>query len=299
MKYFKLIGTVVALAVPSAATADTFAEIDFGLSRDWRSGNALDSSGRGLEVDESKRRKLNGVLGHAFDNGFVLQGGLNIDSSKAPAVVGFAFSDDTYRLGRQFSLQAGQTFQDYYLGAFATVGEVHFGWDDADQRTSFKSYGLQASWNNEIWSIAGTLGVLDSEADNPETLANAVMLGGAATYSWSDDTQLQFGLSYFSGEQDLDSRSAPDQVDAIVAKIEIEHTIHRSAHDRFSIYGGLSVIDVREDNGSSSFDHTRDAIVTAGVRMTFGKEAVKVGSRLTSPPLPEMLRVLGAVPAVD
>jgi len=188
MKYFKLIVTVVALTAPGVAAADTFAEIDLGMSRDWRSGNALDSSGSGLEVDKNKLRKLKGVLGHAFDSGFVLQGGWNVDSSEAPAVVGFAFSDDTYRLGRQFNLQAGQSFQDYYLGAFATVGEVQFGWDDADQQTSFKSYGLQAAWYNEIWTIAGTLGVLDSEADNPETLANAVMLGGAATYSWSDDT---------------------------------------------------------------------------------------------------------------
>lgn len=300
MKNLKLVLPVAAWFLPGPAVADTIAEIDLGVSHNWRGGNALNESGSGREIEDYTLRSIGGIVAHQFDNGFLLQGGLRVDDSRAPQTIdGFIQSNDTYRLGRQVSLQAGRSFQSYYLGAYAVSGIVHSNTFDFDQDANFASFGVQAAWHGDVWLFSGTFGVLDSEADDPETLANAVLLGGSATYAWSDNTKLNFGLSYYNGEQDLDSGSAPDRIDVIVAKAEIEHTVHQSEHDRLAIYGGLSVIDVRENNGGSSFDRTRDTILTAGIRMTFGGSSSQTRPRQKSPPLPEMLRVLGAVPAVD
>lgn len=301
MKYTKALCFAAFGIAPSALIADTSVfELDLGVAQDWRSGNALDSSGTGRELDGFTLGRVGGLAAFQFEGGFTFQGGFIFDHSFAKSTInGFIPTNDTYAEGRQLYLQAGQHFDGYYLGAYATVGRVAFNpWDDV-QDADFKGYGVQAGWYGDDWSISGTLGVLDSDADDPETLANAVLFSAHASYVFDDETRLNFFLSYADGEQDLDSGSAPDPVKVFSVGAEFERLLRQTKRSSLSAYAGMSVISVREASSSSFTDRVEDSVLSAGIRIQFGAAGAGQASRIKSPPLPEMLRILGAVPAVD
>ncbi|CUI26447.1 hypothetical protein [Cognatishimia activa] len=301
MKYMKTFCLVALGFAPGALIADTSVfELDLGVAQDWRSGNALNSSGTGRELDEFTLGRVGGMAAFQFEGGFTLQGGFAFDHSFAKTTIdGFIPTNDTYAAGRQFNLQAGQHFDGYYLGAFVAAGRVAFNpWDDV-QDADFKSYGLQLGWYGEDWSVSGTLGVLDSDADDPETLANAVLFDAHASYAVDDATSLNFFLSFADGEQDLDSGSAPDPVKVLSVGAEFERVLRHTARSSTSAYAGMSVISVKETSSSSFTDRVEDSVLSAGIRIQFGAAGVGQADRIKSPPLPEMLRILGAVPAVD
>ena len=297
----KLIGIAVALALPNAALAnEPYFQIDLGASHDFRGGDELNESGTGGELSEYSLAKIDGLAAVTLDNGLLLQGGLQFDHSFAESFLpGIGPSDDTYGEGRQISLQFGQHVDDYYFGAFVSAGQVAFTPSDADQDTDFQSLGMQMAWYGEDWQVSGILGYLNSQADNPETIDNAIVLGAAATFDLSADTQLNGTMTFMNGEQDTDSGSGPDPVRVLAIGAEIEHTLRQTSYGSLAVYGGLSLINVWEDSSGGSTDHVNDKIISAGVRMRFDAGEAGAADRRSSPPLPEMLRLVGAVPAVD
>lgn len=297
----KIFGAMFAVLLPTAALADRpYFELDFGVSNDFRGGNELNESRSGRELSDFSLAKLSGLAAWTFDSGLQIQGGLEIDRNHARSTLdGTIPTNDTYRGAVQLSFQLGQQFEDYYLGGYAAFGRVAFNPFDFDQDANFQSYGLQMAWYREDWQFSGSLGYLDSQADDPETIANALVLSVTGAYAFSPATRL-FGLvSFMDGEQDLDSGSAPDPVQILQLGFEIEHMVRETSYGSLAFYGGLSVINVWEESSSLSTDHVNDKILSAGIRMQFGANSAGASDRRKSPPLPEMLRALGAVPAVD
>lgn len=297
----KVLGLTFAALLPSAAFADQpYFELDFGVSNDFRGGEALNSSGGGDELAEFSLVNLDGLAAFSLDSGLLFQAGLKLDRNFANAASStIASTDDTYRLGSQFSLQIGQQLERHYFGAYAVVGRVSFNPDDDDQDANFQSYGVQGAWYGEGWSLSASLGRLDSSADNPETISNAFVVSAAGTHDLAQDTRLTGSITLMDGEQDIDSGSTPDPVKSLQVGFEIEHMVRETSYGSLAVYGGLSLINVWEDSSSLSTDHVNDTILSAGIRMQFGANSAGASDRRKSPPLPEMLRALGAVPAVD
>lgn len=297
----KHIGLAFALALPTTALAnEPYFQIDLGASQDFRGGDDLNSSGTGSELSEFSLAKVDGLAAYTLDNGLLLQGGLTFDHNFAETILpGGGATDDTYRQGRQASLQFGSHLEDSYFGAYATVGRVDFNPSDTDQNANFHALGVQTGWYGESWQVSGLLGYLNSKPDNPETIDNAVVLGATASFDLTSETRLNGSMTFMNGEQDTDSGSGPDAVRVLAVGAEIEHTLRQTGYGSLAVYSGLSLINVWEDSSSGSTDHVNDKIITAGVRMHFGASGASASDRRSSPPLPEMLRILGAVPAVD
>lgn len=297
----KLFGLAIALALPNFALAsEPYFEFELGASRDFRSGDELNESGTGRELSEFSLANIEGLAAYTFENGLLIQGGLQFDRNFADSTLdGLIPTNDTYREGHQISLQAGRQFDRHYLGVYAVAGHVAFNPFDDDQDAKFHSLGLQMAWYGDDWQMSGSLGYLDSRAEDPETIANAVVLGATAAYDLSADTRLSGTLTFIDGEQDIDSGSAPDPVKVLSVGAELEHTLRQTSFGSLAAYGGISVINVWEESSSSATDHVNDKIISAGIRMRFGANSANAADRRSSPPLPEMLRLLGAVPAVD
>lgn len=291
----------VALAFPGAALAtEPYFELNLSASHDFRGGSELNESGTGREVPEFSLGSIDGRAAFTLDSGLLLQGGFELDHSFAETIVpGGDPSNDTYRQGNQLSVRLGQHLEDQYIGAYAIAGRVAFNPDDFDQDAGFYSLGMQAAWYREGWQVSGSIGYLNSWADDPETVDIALVLATSAAWDISDSTRLNGSLTFLDGEQDTDSCCAPDLVKVLKIGAEIEHTLQQTSYGSFAAYGGVSLINVWEENSFFSIDHVSDKIIRAGIRMRFGASSAGEADRRASPPLPEMLRLIGAVPAVD
>ncbi|MDC0738401.1 hypothetical protein N6L24_08915 [Cognatishimia sp. SS12] len=296
-----LIGLVGLAALPAAAD-QTYYELDLSAAYDWRGGNGLNSSGSPLrEIEEFELGGISALANTRFDNGVILQGRLRYDHSFAETeLFGWIPSGDSYRNGSELAVQGGQMLGAYYLGGFASLGQVNANpWDD-DQDAGFASFGVQAAWYGENWSLSGTLGSLDTWAEDPEVIDNAVMVGLSGAYYFNGGaTSVGASVTKLAGEQDTDSGSGPDPVDVWTASIEIEHLLRDSTSYAMTVYGGFQWIEAREQSSSGFTEIVNDRILNAGVRIQLGNRAAAKGPRAKTPPLPDMLRAIGAVPAVD
>ena len=297
----KQIGLAVALAFPGAAlAAEPYFELNLGASHDFRGGDELNESGTGREVPEYSLGSIDGRAALTLDNGLLLQGGFEFDHSFAETIVpGGDPSNDTFRQGYQLSMQLGQHFEDQYAGGYAIAGRIAFNPDDFDQDADFYSFGAQAAWYRDGWQVSGSIGYMNSNADDPETVANALVLAASAAWDLSDSTRLNGSMTLLDGEQDTDSCCAPDPVTVLKIGAEIEHTLRQTSYGSLAVYGGLTLINVWEESSSFETDHVNDNIISAGIRMRFGASRARDTDRQSSPPLPDMLRLIGAVPAVD
>lgn len=292
------------LALPALAQ-DTAFELDLGASYDWRGGNDLNSSGRiNDEIPEYALGQVTAGFATALDSGLLLQGHLRFDQSFAETTVETFFdSNDTYAYGLEAMLQLGQATETYYMGLYGGAGEVGFNPADNDQNTRFHTLGVQAALTGENWMFGGTLGLLNSQADDPEAIDNAVVLGLNGAYAFNNGaTRVSATLGWIEGDQDTDSRSGPDVLSILSAGLEIEQKIATySAHD-VALYGGINWIEAREASSGGSTETANDTILTAGLRIRFGaghQTGQQSGVRTNTPALPDMLRAIGAVPAVD
>lgn len=287
-----------------ALAQSTLFEIDMAASHDWRSGSAVNFSGFGDELDRYGLVDGTARVAHSFANGVILQGELRHDESFADTfttavVPGLHETDETYRSGQQLTLQLGQHVDNLYFGGYATIGQANFKAVDADQDTAFSSLGFQLGWYSGDWSLAATIGALESSADNPESIDNAVLIGVSGGYQLTDATRIGASLSLLNGEQDTDSGSGPDPVDVILAGVEIEHQLAQRSNHALAVYGGIDFINIKEQSSSSRTDRATDTILSIGFRMSFGGKPGAGRERQRTLALPDMLRAIGAVPIVD
>lgn len=292
----------LALATPVAAQDLPFAaEFDLSLSDASRSGEAVNSSfGPPLEVEDFNLARLNTRVAIPTTEGTRLQFGLLLDDSDAAATVDGFLSDDTYRSARQLSLQFGLTEEDRYLGLFGARGEVRFNLDDADQDADFTALGLAGQWQLQDFSLGGHLGVLHTQAENPETLDDAVFAAANVSYFLNDQTRIAGRAAYVSGDQDIDSSSAPDPVDLVALGLEVERGFAiGGGHHAASLYGSVDWLHLREGSSSGSAEEARDLVIGLGIRISFGAGSRRASERAFAPRLPQFARWLGAVPVVD
>jgi hypothetical protein len=290
-----------AMVQAETGLAGSVLRFDIETSSNSRGGNDLNSSGFPFaEIEDFDLTAIDAQLAVPFENGVTLQFGVRHDVSHAPTSVFLSASDDTYRKGTLVSAQLGQQFEQGYGGAFLAAGQVAFNPSDADQDADLRSFGFQGAYHWERATVGGVFGVLDTTADNPETLANATFLGvNAGYYFGNDQTRLSGSFTVFDGQQDIDSGGSPDPVRATVASLELEHAFLTRGSYQLSGFVGYDRIDVKETSSSGIQETTSDDLLSLGLRVVFGASAPRQRERVMTPDLPDMLRLLGAVPAVD
>lgn len=300
MKYTAPVAGLLALAALPVVAQGTTYELDLSTSYDWRGGADLNGSGPPQEIEDFALGQIGLSVATPLQNGLLLQTSARYDQSFADTeLYGSASSDDTYAYGLEANLQLGQSTDTRYFGGYASFGEVGFNPDDTDQNTRFYSLGAQAAWAQEDWVIGGTVGLLQSRADNPESIDNAVLLGLNGAYYFNEgDTRVSASLGWMNGDQDTDSGSGPDPVTIWSAGFEIQHTLATRSSHTIALYTGVDWLEVREGSSGGSTEVVNDTIFTAGLRMRFGA-GHQAQARTNTPPLPDMLRAIGAVVAVD
>lgn len=288
-------------ALPAAAQDwQAATELDLSLSRNSRHGNALNSSGGPLEeVEDYSMARISARMALQGAGPFRLQLGLLHDEGNAETIVDGGDSDDTYDGSSQLSLQMGMAGEHHYLGGFAAVGDVSFNPADSDQDADFNAYGLEGAWHHGNLTLSGQIGLLDSDAEDPETLSDASFAALHAGYALQDQTWLSARAAFASGDQDTDSGSGPDGVDLLALGLEVERGFPIAGGHQASLYGAADWVQVREGGSSGSPDEVSDLVIGFGLRITFGAQGAAERSRRFAPRLPEFSRWLGAVPAVD
>lgn len=290
------------LAAPVAAQdMPLAAELDLSVAQVSRSGSAVNSSFFGplSEVEDFNLTRLNTRIAVPTTAGSRLQLGLLLDDSDAATTVSGFDSDDTYRAARQLSLQFGLVDDNRYLGFFGASGDVRFNPDDADQDADFTAVGLAGQWQQGDFSLGGHVGVLDSSAENPETLGNATFVAGNVAYYFNDQARVAGRAAYVSGDQDLDS-SSPDPVKLVALGLEIERGFAIGAGQHMaSVYGTVDWVNLREGSSSGLTEEANDLVIGLGIRIAFGAGTRRANDHAFAPRLPQFTRWLGAVPVVD
>lgn len=295
-----LFGLVSATSV-AAQDLPFVAELDLSVSQNARSGSAVNSSfGPPAEVEDFNLTRFNSRIAMTPTADTRLQLGLLWDDGDAPTTVEGFDSDDTYRAARQFSLQFGVAEENRYLGLFGAVGDVRFNPDDADQDADFKALGLAGQWQFGDYSLGGHLGMIDTKAEDPETLHNAVFAAVNGAYYFNDQTRLSGRVAYVTGDQDIDSSSGPDPLDLAALGLEIERgfALGTGRHSA-SLYGSVDWLHLREGSSSGATEEARDLVIGVGVRIALGAGSRRDSDRALAPQLPQFTRWLGAVPVVD
>lgn len=298
---FGMMACMPTLSHAQDSVAGPVFRFDIETSSNSRGGNAL--NGGGFPFDEIESFDLTAIdaqIALPFERGVTLQFGVRHDVSHAPTRVFIFPSDDTYRNGTLVSAQLGQKIDQGYAGAFLATGHVAFNPFNADHNADLLAYGVQGAFHWEHATIGGVFGALDTNADDPETLANATFLGvNAAYYFANGQTRLSGSYTWFDGQQDTDSGSAPDPVQATLASLELEHAFVSRGAYQVSGYLGYDWIDVKEVSSSGARESLSDNLFSVGLRLVFGATSPRQRDRVMTPDLPDMLRILGAVPAVD
>ncbi|MEP2718316.1 hypothetical protein [Pseudophaeobacter sp.] len=252
------------------------------------------------EIEDFNLTRLNGRIAVPTPGGTRLELGVLHDGSDAETEIGGAPSDDTYRAARQYSLQFGMVNEARYLGLFAADGDVRFNPSDADQDADFSAWGLTGQWQLGDFSLGGQAGLLDTQADNPETLSDAGFIAANLSYFLDEKTRFSARAAYASGDQDTDSSSAPDPIDLVAFGLEVERSFALgSGRHAASIYGTVDWINVREGSSFGSVDEVSDLAIGVGIRIVFGAGSSRDSERAFAPRLPQFTRWIGAVPAVD
>lgn len=291
---------------PACVWADTAGrsavfQFDIETASNSRGGSDLNSSGfLPFEIPDYDLTAIDAQVALPLPKDITLQFGLRHDVSHAPTTVAIFPSNDSYRSGTLASLQLGQQLGSGYGGAFLATGSVQYNPADADQNADVTSFGIQGARHWENVTVGGLFGTLNTSADNPETLTNATFFGLTGSYYFGNArTRLSGSYTMFNGEQDVDSASPPDPVAATLAGVEIEHAFVTRGSYQVAGYLGFDHFDIRETSSTGSRDTITDDVVSLGLRVTFGASAPHQRDRAMTPALPDMLRLLGAVPAVD
>ena len=294
------LGLVLALPV-SAQEGQVATEFDLSLSRNQRGGDAVNGSGPPLtEVEDYNLARLAARVAIPTTGDMRFQFGLMHDESMAETTVGGVPSNDTYRSASLLSLQVGSATDDRYLGGFAALGEVRFNPDDSDQNADFHALGVEGLWYFGDFSLGGQLGLLDSSAENPETLSDATFAAANLSYFFDDQTRFGASAAFASGDQDVDSGSGPDPVDLLALGLEIERGFSFGPNQHAaSVYGSVDWLRTREGSSSGVTEEATDLVLGIGIRIAFGPASNRARHRAFAPRLPQFGRWLGAVPAVD
>lgn len=304
----KILTSALICALPLAATqaiADghtprsIIIESELSYGQITRDGDGINSSvGPAAEIEDVTTFGLSGLVAYPIGQNLLTQLELGIEDSSFPAEIDGDQADDTYAGSHKLGVQLGYQLNNAYFGGFAGLGRVDS--SDIDQQADMTLYGLGGRWAMGDWALAGQLGRLDTEANDPETPTdtNFARLVGQRYFN-AGQTKLQLELAFAEGDQDSDSDPA-DGLKFQIIGLEVEHMMDWDMMGGgASIYGAAQQINVDETDDVGDVTKVSDLGISIGLRIRFGATSLQDRALSTAPDLPNVARWIGATPAVD
>lgn len=269
-----------------------------------RSGNALNQTGPlPSEIRKFQILSFTGLVALPIGDAWLLQFEINSEKATVPDFSPKAggATDDTYKSSFFTAAQFGYNFDTYYLGGFAGTGKTKFTLTGLDQNTNFDVFGLTGALHIDNWSFGGQIGMLDSNADNEESLSEASFaVINAKRFFNHGKTSLNMSFAYADGDQDGDRLVSPNPLEIWVYGVTLEHTLPiRLFGSSTSVFAAIERIGVREESATGNTDKINDTTISIGLKVRFGAKSQQARARNTAPQLPNFGRWLGSVPAVD
>jgi hypothetical protein len=112
-------------------------------------------------------------------------------------------------------------------------------------------------------------------------------------------TMLQGNLGYAEGLQDSDD-FVPNPASLFSWGVELEHQLSMNIGSAStSLFVSFEGVRVEESSTSGSLERVEESTLLAGLKIRFGAPTIHARAFNSAPDLPNVMRWLGAVPAVD
>lgn|GEM_PF-3334586 len=269
----------------------------------WRFGNQLNASGNPqTEIEDFSLGGAELLAASPFASDWLAQieayGEAPFDNNR----FGSMLAEDTYGGGHLVGGHLAFVNNNALFGIFGGVGRTEINDDDqASSDTQFKFAGLEGRFLSGKGAIAIQTGFLNGNAnDDNESLDDAIFGRIIGQLFFNDGkTMLQGNLGYAQGLQDSDD-FLPNPTNLISWGVELEHQLSMSfgAADP-SLFIAFEGLRVDESSNSGRLEKVGENTLLAGLKIRFGAPTIQQRAFNSAPDLPNVMRWLGAVPAVD
>ena len=291
---------------PKVAQSDTTAPVlELGLwgAGLWRNGGALNSSGgTPNELEDFPLAGLSGLAAFRLRDAWIAQAEIAGEARLGSDTTNGIAVDDTFNEGFSAGGQLAWTRGPLLLSTFAGAGKTNIATDSPPSQDADHWFaGVQGRVTGKRHAFAVQVGHVDSSAGDDEVISNA-LFGRVIAQAFFNDgrTKLQGDFAYVSGDQDPDDFEGLSPVAITSWGLEVEHQLDRRIGganlSAFLSYQGAYV-----DERSTSGNHETltDTTVLAGLRIRTGAGTPLERARMTAPDMPNVVRWIGSVPAVD
>ncbi len=279
--------------------------VEVGLSggHNWRSGTGLNlSAGPDNELEEFPFGRIDGLFAARPLPHLLIQAEIAGEETFGDNKPDGVPDDDTYEGGFSGGGQLAFISDPFLLAIFGAAGETDIATAGApNQDADHWMFGGQTRLISEHGSFTAQVGVFDTDADDPETISDAVFGRAIAQLFFNDgNSVLQVDVAYVVGEQDPNDFLGVNPTEIISWGMEFEHGLDfemgNAAASLFFGYQGSKVIEQSTVGGT---DNVIDHAVVGGLRIRLGPVTPASRERNTAPRMPNVNRWVGAVPAVD
>jgi hypothetical protein len=293
----------VAAAGGADAPTQTIFEAGISGGNIWRSGNQMNFSGfPDDELETLPLGRIDVLAATRLMRNVLVQGevaGELAFGDQNPDGVG---DDDTYEGGFIGGGQLAFVSDPFLLGIFGGAGETGIATTSGrNQDADHWMFGGQTRILSDTGSFTVQVGVFDTDATDPETISNAVFGRAIGQLFFNGgNSLLQGDLAYIVGEQDPDAFGGVNPVEMLAWGVEFEHQLDFTIADAStSVFLGYQGSEVSEKSTFGNLDRVVDHTVMGGVRVRLGDVNPASRERNTAPRMPNIMRWIGAVPAVD
>ena len=269
----------------------------------WRFGNALNGSGSPrTEIDDFSLGGVDILAATPFATSWLAQfeayGEATFDNNR----FGSMLVDDTYGGGHLVGGHLAFVTDNALFGIFGGLGRTEINDNGSDSLdTQFKFGGLEGRFLSTYGSIAIQTGFLNGKAnDNNESLDDAIFARVVGQLFFNDGkTMLAGNLGYAEGLQDSDD-FLPNPTNLFSWGVELEHQLSMNISSAStSLFVSFEGIRVEETSTGGGTDRVEESTLLAGLKIRFGAPTPHERAFNSAPDLPNVMRWLGAVPAVD
>ncbi|MEM8876877.1 MAG: Lpg1974 family pore-forming outer membrane protein [Pseudomonadota bacterium] len=288
-----------------AVSMSTIVEVEAGVGNMGRSGDALNqTTNPSDEVDDFGFFGGKLLAAVPVRDNLLIQGEIHGEATFGNDTSDGAPSSDSYDSSHLFGGQIAFDFGPLTFAAFGAAGgtDILSRPGSTSHDSTNRLFGVSGRYLNEFGSFAVQVGTINTTADDPETIDEALfarLIG--QVFLHGGRTMVQGEFAYATGEQDNDSVFVgPNPVELMTWGAEIEHQLPieyaGGSASMFLAYRGVRVL---EQSLTGTTDELVDQGVFGGIRVRLGSVTPFDREAATAPDLPNIGYWVGAVPAVD
>ncbi|MCP4183842.1 MAG: hypothetical protein GY761_11070 [Hyphomicrobiales bacterium] len=270
----------------------------------WRFGNALNGSGNPrTEIDDFSLGGAEFLAATPFASSWLGQfeayGEATFNNNRFESML----ADNTYGGGHLLGGHLAFVTDSALFGIFGGFGRTEINDNGSDSLdTQYEFGGIEGRFLSTNGSIAIQTGFLNAKAnDDNKSLDDAIFARVIGQLFFNDGkTMLQGNLGYAEGLQDSDDFFLPNPTNLFSWGGELEQQLSMNIGSAStSFFVSFEGIRVEESSSAGGTDRVEESTLLAGLKIRFGASTPHERAFNSAPDLPNAMRWLGAVPAVD